>query len=154
LRAYFETTILNRYFEDGREYATETKALFAKIADGGISAFTSAVVLEEIDRAPEPKRSQMLELIVQHDVTVLEVIQEAYDLADVYIEMGIIPTRFRLDGVHIAMASIYGMDCIISLNFHHINKLKTKTAVEIINRMKGYNNPFICTPAEVIYDDE
>ena len=63
---------------------------------------------------------------------------------------GIIPAKFRIDGVHIAMAAIYDMDCIVSLNFHHINKLKTKITTEIIHRMKGYNNPFICTPMEVI----
>jgi hypothetical protein len=85
---------------------------------------------------------------------VLEVSEEAVELADIYVEMGIIPARFRYDGIHIAVAAINGMDCVISLNFHHINKLKTKTATEIVNRMKGYNSPFICTPSEVIDDEE
>ena len=123
------------------------------ILAGSIEAFTSAAVLEEINNAPEPKRGYMLDLIKQFNMTVLEVEQPAYDLADIYIEMGVIPARFRLDGIHIAMAAVYELDCIVSLNFHHINKLKTKTAVEIINRMKGYGNPFICTPMEVIYND-
>jgi hypothetical protein len=43
-------------------------------------------------------------------------------LTDEYVEMGIIPIKFRVDGIHIAMAAIHNMDCIISLNFHHINK--------------------------------
>ena len=153
-RIYLETTIFNRYFEEGREYAAETKHLFAKILAGEIAAFTSAAVLEELERAPDPKRSQMLGLISSHNITVWEVEQGAEDLADVYIEAGIIPPRFRTDGVHIAMAAIKDLDCIISLNFHHINKLKTKTATEVIHRLKGYGTPFICTPAEVIYDDK
>ena len=64
--------------------------------------------------------------------------------------MCIIPVKFKIDGIHIAMAAINNMDCIVSLNFHHINKLKTKMATEIIHRMKGFNNPFICTPMEVV----
>ena len=153
-RVYIETTIFNRYFEDGREYSEASRKLFDMIAAGEIEAITSTAALGELDDCPEPKRSQMLALVQQHNLIVLEVDQEAYDLADVYVEMGVVPARFRLDGVHIAMAAIHGSDCIVSLNFHHINRLKTKTATEIIHRMKGYTNPFICTPMEVIANDE
>lgn len=154
MKAYIETTIFNRYFEAGREYAEETGLLFGHIAAGKIEAYTSLAVLEELERAPEPKRALMLALIKENGITVLEIDNIAYELADVYIETGIIPARFRFDGIHIAMAAVHGMDCIISLNFHHINKLKTKTATEVVHRMKGLSTPYICTPAEVIYDDE
>ena len=92
----------------------------------------------------------MLNLIAKYNIIVLEIDQRAFDLSETYIEMGIIPLKFRIDGMHIAMSALYDMDCIVSLNFHHINKLKTKMATEIIHRIKGYNNPFICTPMEVI----
>jgi predicted nucleic acid-binding protein len=150
LKVYLETTIFNRLLEDNREYNRETKELFNKISQKEIDAYSSAYVLEELDKATEPKRSNMINLIKAYEITVLEIDQKAYDLAEIYIEMGIIPIKFRVDGIHIAMAAINNMDCIVSLNFHHINKLKTKMATEIIHRMKGYNNPFICTPMEVI----
>jgi len=150
LKAYLETTIFNRFLEENREYSMETKALFDKILQNEVEAYSSTYVLEELDKAPEPKRSAMLNLIPKYNITILEIDQRAYDLSETYIEMGIIPIKFRIDGIHIAMAAIYGMDCIVSLNFHHINKLKTKMATEIIHRMKGYNNSFICTPMEVI----
>jgi hypothetical protein len=127
----------------------ETKMLFDKILNKEIEAYSSTYVIEELDRASEPKRSIMLSLIPQYQITVLNINQEAYNLSQTYIEMGIIPPKFRIDGMHIAMAAINSMDCIVSLNFHHINKLKTKMATEIIHRMKGYNSPFICTPMEV-----
>ena len=149
MKIYFETTVFNRHFENGREHSAETKHLFKMISHHKIAAYSSTATLEEIDRAPEPKRSQMLSLIEQFDITIFEVEQPAFDLADTYVEMGIIPAKYRLDGVHIAMAAVHNLDCIVSLNFHHINKLKTKTATEIVHRMKGYNNPYICTPMEV-----
>ncbi len=151
MKVYLETTIFNRFLENGREYNAETKLLFGKILrKEEIEAYSSLYVLDELDKAPEPKRSQMIHLISEYNIPTLEVDQRVYDLAETYIEMGIIPVKYRLDGIHIAMAAIHDMDCIISLNFHHINKLKTKMATEIIHRMKGYNNPFICTPMEVI----
>ena len=144
-----ETTVFNRYYDENREYIDETKELFENIKNKGLDAYTSTYVIEELDKAAEPKRGMMLNLIPEYGISVLEIDQRAIDLADVYIEMGIIPMKFRMDGIHIAMASINEMDCIISLNFHHINKLKTKMATEIINRMNGYCNAFICTPMEV-----
>ena len=150
LKVYLETTLFNRFLEDNREYNKETKKLFEKIVQNEIEAYSSTYVMEELDKASEPKRSIMLNLISQYKITILEIDKRAYDLSETYIEMGIIPKKFRIDGIHIAMAAIYDMDCIVSLNFHHINKLKTKITTEVIHRMKGYNNPFICTPMEVI----
>ena len=149
-KIYLETTIFNRFLESNREYCMETRELFDKILQNEIDAYSSAYVLEELDKAPEPKRSEMINLISKYKITVLKIDQRAYDLSEIYIEMGIIPLKFRIDGIHIAMAAIHNMDCIVSLNFHHINKLKTKMATEVIHRMKGHNNPFICTPMEVI----
>jgi len=150
LKVYLETTIFNRFLEDNREYSTETKELFNKILQNEIEAYSSTYVIEELDKASEPKRSEMLKVIQKYNVIVLEIDQRAHDLSEIYVEMGIIPAKFRIDGIHIAMAAINNMDCIVSLNFRHINKLKTKMATEVIHRMKGLNNPFICTPMEVI----
>jgi len=50
-------------------------------------------------------------------ISVFEAEQQAYDLADLFIDMGVIPARFRMDGVHIAMAAVNELDCIISLSF-------------------------------------
>ena len=150
LKIYLETTIFNRFLEKNREYYRETSELFNKILQNEVEAYSSTYVIEELDKASEPKRTEMLNVIKNYNITILEIDHRAYDLTETYIEMGIIPVKFRIDGIHIAMAAINDMDCIVSLNFHHINKLKTKMTTEIVHRMKGYNNPFICTPMEVI----
>jgi hypothetical protein len=67
--------------------------------------------------------------------------------------LGIIPLKSRVDGVHIAMEAINNMDCIVSLNFKHINKLKTKLLPEGVHKMLDYGNPMICTPMEVLEDE-
>ena len=150
IKVYFETTIFNRFLEDNREYSIETKNLFEKNLKNEIEAYTSTYVIEELDKASEPKRTEMLNLIEKYGISVLEIDQKAYDLSEIYVDMGIIPIKYRIDGIHIAMAAVYNMDCIVSLNFRHINKLKTKMATEIVHRMKGYSNPYICTPMEVL----
>ncbi|MDR1841846.1 MAG: hypothetical protein LBQ86_07990 [Holophagales bacterium] len=154
MKAYLETTIFNRYFEEGREYSNETKLLFDRIAEGKIEGFISLAVLEELEMLPDFMRTQMLWLIPRYNIKTLVMREAAFELADMYVDTGIIPARFMFDGLHIATAAVYNLDCIISLNFRHINRWLTKAETEIVHRMKGLGHLFICTPGEVLYDKE
>jgi hypothetical protein len=62
---------------------------------------------------------------------------------------GIIPLKYRTDGVHIAVAAVNDLDLIISMNFQHIVKRKTKIGTGNINALNGYRSVEICTPVEV-----
>jgi hypothetical protein len=138
---YLETTVFNRVLEPEREYYDETKVLFAKIANGEMKAYSSEYVIKELEAAPEPKRSAMLELISKYNITVLKTDMQAENLADIYINAEIIPKSHRMDGIHIAITAINKIDCIISFNFKHINKLKTKIATEAIHVAKEFYSP-------------
>jgi predicted nucleic acid-binding protein len=153
IRVYFETTIFNRYFDEGREYHEDTVRLFSYIKQGIVEPYTSIAVLDELENAPEPKRSKMQNLIAEYNISVMDVSEETIELADKYIAVGILKERYRLDAVHIAMASVFDIECIVSLNFRHINRLRTKAAIEIVNNLQGYSIPYICTPMEVIEDE-
>jgi hypothetical protein len=71
-------------------------------------------------------------------------------LADIYVAEGIIPRKYRTDGIHIAIAAVNDLDMIISLNFQHIVKRKTKLATGSINALNGYRAIEISNPMEVI----
>jgi hypothetical protein len=150
IKAYFETTVFNRFFDEGREYNEDTVLLFSQIREGLIEAFTSTAVIDELEVAPEPKRSNMLKLISGYSIKTLEIDDEVKNLAESYITAEIIPPNYTYDAIHVAVSAINNMDCIVSLNFRHINKLKTKNATMAVNLLKGYSNPNICTPMEVI----
>ena len=79
---------------------------------------------------------------------------EANRLANIYVQNKVIPEKYLLDRAHIAISSIHGLDCIMSFNYQHINKLKTKRMTEIINLNEGYKGITICTPMEVLDDEE
>jgi len=152
MKAYLETTIFNRYFEESREQSNETKLFFDEIASGRIEAFTSTALLNELENAPAAIKSQILDLISQHKITLLAVHETALELADTYVEMGIISPSFRFNALHIAISVIHGMDCLVSLDFRQINKWAVKAGIEVVHRMKGFGHLLICTPGEVIYD--
>ena len=62
----------------------------------------------------------------------------------------VIPQKYRTDGVHIAVTTVNDLDLIVSLNFQHIVKRKTKIGTNSINALNGYHSVEIANPMEVI----
>ena len=91
----------------------------------------------------------MIALIKRYGIKVLVLNSEAEQLADIYVEKGVIPIKYRTDGIHIAVAVVNDLDMIISMNFQHIVKRKTKIETASINALNGYRTVEICTPMEV-----
>lgn len=153
MKLYLETTMFNYYFDIEREGHADTVRLFEVIRAGEHEAYTSGYTIGELLNAPEPKQSKMLALIDEYGIIALPITDESDSFADAYVAGKIIPPRFRLDGAHIAIASIHGLDCVLSYNFQHINRVKTKLLAERINRESGYGAVVICTAKEIL-DDE
>lgn len=154
-RVYLETTIFNFYFaDDAPDKRDCTIKLFEEISEGKYEAFTSYYVIEELERASEPKRTKMLNMIVNYNIGILDVSVEAERLADIYVEQGIIPEKYHTDGIHIAIATVNDLNYIISLNFKHIVKVKTIQLTKAVNIIEGYNEIGIYSPMEVVEYDE
>ena len=52
--------------------------------------------------------------------------------------------------MHIAIATVKDLDMIISMNFQHIVKRKTKIGTGNINALNGYRAMEIYSPMEVV----
>jgi hypothetical protein len=52
--------------------------------------------------------------------------------------------------LHIALATINNVDALVSWNFTHIVKLKTKRLTKAVNIAQGYKEIEIITPWEII----
>jgi predicted nucleic acid-binding protein len=153
---YLETTIFNFPFtDDAPQYKAEVLRLFEEIKAGKFKPFTSEYVLDELeDTKDTEKLKKMKALIVDNAIKVLPGNEETIRLAELYIAEGIIPERYSTDAIHIASATVAGLDFIISLNFRHIVKHKTIIQTELINAREGFRRVFIHTPAEVTDHDE
>ena len=154
-KIYLETTLFNFFVDVDRGFAhTDTVRLFNEIAAGKYEAFTSTYVTEELENAPEMKRDIMMELIRKYGIAVLAPNDEALKLADIYVREKIIPLKYRTDGLHIAIATVNDLDMIISMNFQHIVKRKTKLATGNVNILNGYRAVEIHSPMEVVDNED
>lgn len=149
LRVYFETTTFN-YFFDERKGHEDVVKLFDAVKAGRFIGYTSRYVTDELDDAPEPKRNNMLALIEDYGIILLEYSTEADRLARKYIADGAVPKSQFYDSLHIAVASINEIDFIVSYNFHHINRNKTRAKTALINMADNYKPIIICTAEEVL----
>ena len=153
---YLETTIFNFPFaDDAPQYQADTLRLFAEIKAGKFKPFTSEYVPRELEITKDiEKLAKMKALITNYRITVIPASAEIERLSDVYVTAGVIPEKYKTDALHIAAATVAGLDFIVSLNFRHIVKHKTIFEAEVINTREGFKRVFIHAPAEVINHEE
>ena len=153
-KMYLETTIFNYYFDKEREAYVDTVKLFKEIKSGKYEAYTSEYVTNELTKAPIEKQKLMLQLIDEYNITLIRASSNAEMLANVYIQEKIIPMKYITDALHIAAASVKGLDFIVNLNFKHIVKRKTILMTEVVNVREGYKKVGIFSPMEVVEHEE
>lgn len=75
--------------------------------------------------------------------------EEIKILSEEYVLRRIIPVKHIEDAVHIAVMTVNSIDILVSWNFEHIVKLKTKREVNAMNVLLGYNLIEIVEPAMI-----
>ncbi len=156
LRLYLDTSIISFALSEdiSDDNRNVTLKLIEGINKGRYEGFISDVVIRELGSTRDAvKREKLLELVDSMELNeVLAVDEEIDGVADKYIEEGIIPAVYRDDALHIALTSVKGLDILVSWNFRHLVKHKTRIEVTGVNTLLGYKAIDICTPWEVIED--
>ena len=148
---YFDTSVFNFALADDVPLEREvTLKLFDELKSGKCEAFISEIVISEINRAHQAKAVRLRDCIKKINPEELALDDNALALAKEYIGKGVIPSKYEDDAFHIAIASVNNLDVIVSWNFTHIVKLKTRREVAVINTLLGYKPIEICSPQEVI----
>lgn len=155
-RIYLETTLFSYYhLKDSfrKEEIFTTRELFAKIKNGLFEPYTSNIVIAELSRCSDlALQKKMLKLMEEFNI--IRLAEEDYrgyeTLGEKYILAGAIPKQKRDDALHIACATLSGMDILVSWNCEHIVRFKTQQIVRAINLVEGVNDIAINTPKEVI----
>lgn len=146
LKLYLDTSVPNAYLDVKNPYRRgTTKQFWSKLKN--YQVFVSELTIKEINAAQnEELRHNLLELMKDFDCLSTED-EEVRMLAEEYVLRGIIPVKYVTDAIHIAVATVNSLDILISWNYEHIVKLKTKRGVNAINALLGYNPIEIIDPA-------
>jgi predicted nucleic acid-binding protein len=113
--------------------------------------YISQLTLEESGRGDQEAAKERLEALA--DFPGLPITEEIERLAAVYMkEIGMPPKAMR-DALHIAVASVHGMDYLLSWNCKHIANGYIRRRIREINMREGFLTPTICTPEELLDED-
>ena len=155
--AYIETTIPSYYtarsarsiLQAGRQLATR------EWWDSGYSGFdlvTSTETLNESAEGDPGMAKARLELL--KGIRILPVTESAAGLARTLVASGLVPAIASPDAVHISLASVHGIDFLVTWNFKHIANPHTSERMRTTINESGYRMPVMCSPEELLNDDE
>jgi hypothetical protein len=113
--------------------------------------FVSDVVLEEASRGdPSAAQSRMA---VLSDLAVLAPEPAALALARTFLDEMALPRTAAIDALHIALASVHGMDFLLTWNCTHIANAERRPQIETLCWKAGHRPPVICTPFELLLEE-
>lgn len=151
MRIYIDTSVINGFYAEDAPWIKEaTKDFFTVARKNNYTIYASDFVIAEIERTPSPiRRKKLLNTIKKYGIRKILVTEEAEKLAEVYIKNDIIPHKYLPDALHIAIATVHKIPVLVSWNFKHIVRHKTRIGANSINKKHSYTQIDICSPEEV-----
>jgi len=151
LHVYLDTSVIGGCFDD--EFSEYSMRLIEQINNGKYFAIISELTIEELIGAPDNIKSIIMNIPEQH-MTIVKPNDEVAHLADKYLENRIISYNFKEDALHIAYATIFGADMLVSWNFKHVVNFTRIKKYNAVNSMEGYRQIEIISPMELYYEEE
>ena len=110
--------------------------------------YVSQVVIDEASEGDAVAAQQRLDKL--KDIPLLELRTEALNLAEQFIKQNALPVKASQDALHIAVATIYGLEYLLTWNCKHIANAVLLKIIARIAAEQGYELPTICTPYELM----
>lgn len=126
--------------------------MIQEFKDGRKIVILSDLTLREIEDAPQKVKTILDEIPDKHKQFVV-LNDEAKELAGHYLKEGAIARKYLIDAQHIAIATIYHVDVLVSWNFRHIVNLEKIRFYNSVNLKYGYPTIEIRSPREVLNEE-
>lgn len=114
--------------------------------------FVSEAVLAEAGRGdPEAAR---LRLAAAAGLPALTATTDAQILASALLSAAAMPAKAAIDAAHVAIATVHGMNFLLTWNCAHIANAVMRESIEGVCRRQGFKPPVICTPEELVLQED
>jgi predicted nucleic acid-binding protein len=147
LRIYPDTSVYGGCFD--AEFRSASEKFFQEVREGRFGLVISDLTNRELIRAPEAVRN-LVQSLPQDKIDQVETTPECWALQQAYLDAEVVGPRSADDALHIAIATFYEVDMVVSWNFKHIVHFDKIAGFESVNLLKGYRTPRIYSPMEVI----
>lgn len=153
---YIETTIPSFYYETRPEpemvaRRNWTREWWEERGTRDFDLVTSQAVIDELSRGRFPGREDALKLVKRLEL--LPIRAEIEEIVAAYIAHSLMPKDAVGDALHLALASFYGCDYLLTWNCKHLANANKGRHIRRINVMLDLVTPGLATPLELLYGD-
>ena len=109
--------------------------------------FVSEIVLDEAGGGDPLAARARLEVL--QGLPLLQIDDATLGLTRAILESGVIPGKVAADAGHVAVATRYGMNFLLTWNCAHIANAAIRMKLGEVAQKAGFSLPVICTPDEM-----
>ena len=145
-KIYLDTSVISAYNDLREPEKIKQTKEFLSIANKDFLYVSDLVKEELIEIKNSDRRDELNELIEAY--TSFTLTDEIRELGKYYISEQLIPDTHLEDALHLAIATVNCIDILVSWNYTHLVKMKTRHLVNALNLIKGYKEIEIIPPIE------
>lgn len=149
-RYYLDTSVIGGCLDE--EFSQDSLQLLDLFINHKATLLLSPIILKELENAPLEVQ-EILTNLPEESIEPIELKSEVYELRDAYIEAQVLSPKWLEDATHVALATIYKADLIISWNFKHLVNVIRIRSFNAVNLKLGYQQIDIRSPKEVIHHE-
>jgi predicted nucleic acid-binding protein len=143
---YLDTTIPSYLFDEReslKNYIEVTKAWWAQEREK-FDIYVSEETMAELKRGNYPNKLKILECMSKFEVLSLN--ERITKITQEYVDNYVMPRVLEGDARHLAYASFYEMDFLLTWNCNHLANANKKQHIQVINKRLKLSTPEIVTP--------
>lgn len=145
---YLDTSVPSAYYDDRTKERQEATIEFWRKVLPLYQVYISGITVFELEATKNELLRRNFKKLVK-GFKILKVNKKIKDLAKIYIEKGIFPEKYVDDALHVATASFYNASYLVSWNFEHLVKVRTRRLVNSVNILEGFSEIEIVSPQEL-----
>ena len=146
---YLDTTIPS-YFFDEREnlklHIDATKKWWNEEREN-FDILISEETIAEITDGEYPRKTEIVQFI--SEIQILPYEPQIIEIAQIYLENYLMPRVLKGDALHLAYASFYKIDFLLTWNCNHLANANKRKHIRVINTRLNLAIPDIITPLEL-----
>lgn len=154
-RVYIETTIPSFYCEVRTDPQSVARKNWTQhwwdFKRSGYGLFTSAAVYDELRTGDYQTKEQALSLLTR--IPLLPTLPAVFEIVATYIRHFLMPADPAGDALHLALASYYDCDFLLTWNCSHLANANKFPHIRRINGMLGLCVPSLVTPLELLGEE-
>lgn len=146
---YLDSTIPSYLFDERESIKTyiEVTRKWWEEERSNFELYVSEESIVELSNGDYPNKQKLMHCV--SEIQILQPDTRVFEIAQVYLDNYLMPRSLTGDAIHLAYASYYKIDFLLTWNCNHLANANKRQHIRIINARLNLLTPEIITPLEL-----